>query len=102
VGVDADTSSAHEGERRTVVAHVHIDGLAPQDVAVQVLHGSIDSTGSFLHQPAVVSMQRQPDGAYTCTYAPSAAGPYGLTVRALPTHDGLISPVEMGIIAWAG
>lgn len=101
VSVDSDTSPAHEGEQRTVVARVDIDGLSPTDVAVQLLHGSVDSTGSFVHQSTVVAMQRQSDGAYTCTYAPIAAGPYGLTVRALPTHEGLISPVELGRIAWA-
>ncbi|MEN9504779.1 MAG: hypothetical protein RI958_705, partial [Actinomycetota bacterium] len=29
-------------------------------------------------------------------------GPYGVTVRVLPAHAGLISPVELGIAAWAG
>jgi starch phosphorylase len=99
--VDADSTPAHEGERRVAAAHVDIDGLAPTDVAVQLLHGSIDSTGSFIDSPAMVPMQRQDDGSYSCTYTVSAAGPYGLTVRALPTHEGLISPVELGIAAWA-
>jgi hypothetical protein len=34
-------------------------------------------------------------------YGVGEAGPYGITVRALPSHPDLISPVEMGTIAWA-
>jgi hypothetical protein len=34
-------------------------------------------------------------------YSVGEAGPYGITVRAMPSHPDLISPVEMGIIAWA-
>jgi len=99
--IDADVSPAHEGEQRTATAQVAIDGLAPASVAVQLLHGSVDSTGSFIGQPAMVPMERLADGSYRCTYAVNAAGPYGLTVRALPTHPALVSPVELGIAAWA-
>ena len=35
------------------------------------------------------------------TYTINSAGPYGVTVRVLPTHEALISPVEMGRAAWA-
>ena len=38
---------------------------------------------------------------YECTYQVHAAGPYGFTVRVLPTHPALISTVEMGKAAWA-
>ena len=29
------------------------------------------------------------------------AGPYGVTVRAVPGHHDLISPMDMGLVAWA-
>ena len=99
--VDADASDAHEGDRRTAVAQVSIDGLDPSDIAVQLLHGSIDSTGAFVGQPAIVPMERLADGSYRCEYVVNAAGPYGLTVRALPSHPALVTPVELGVIAWA-
>ena len=99
--VDADVAAAHEGDRRSAVAQVSIDGLDPSDLAVQVLHGSIDSTGSFVGHPEIVPMTRQDDGSYRCDYVVNAAGPYGLTVRALPSHPAMVHPVELGLIAWA-
>lgn len=99
--VEADASPAHEGERRTVTAHVELDGLDPLDVAVEVLHGPIDSTGSFIGLPLEVPLAHTKAGRYEGSYLVSAAGPYGLTVRALPSHPDLISPVELGVIAWA-
>ncbi|MEX0848068.1 MAG: alpha-glucan family phosphorylase, partial [Ilumatobacteraceae bacterium] len=100
-GLDADTSPAHEGDERTAHAQVYLDGIAVHDVDVQLLHGSIDSTGEFLGQPETLSMEHVDDGDFRCAYQVSAAGPYGLTVRVLPTHDGLITPVELGLAAWA-
>jgi len=45
---------------------------------------------------------RSADGVWQADYAVGDAGPYGITVRAMPSHPNLITPVEMGIIAWAG
>jgi glycogen phosphorylase len=100
--VDADTSPAHEGDERIARAHVHLDVISVSDVDVQLMHGSIDSTGEFVGRPETLSMEHDGDGNFRCTYSVSAAGAYGLTVRVLPRHDGLITPVELGLAAWAG
>ena len=100
-GVDGDTSAGHEGDERTATAHVYLDGVDTTDVDVQLLHGPIDSAGDFIGRPEILSMAHVVDGNYTVTYRVNAAGPYGFTVRVLPTHPGLISPVEMGHAAWA-
>ncbi|MFN6122339.1 MAG: alpha-glucan family phosphorylase [Actinomycetes bacterium] len=102
VSVDGDTSPAHEGDERSATARVAIDGLRPADVDVQLLHGSIDSTGGFLGRPEAISMTPADGGEYRCTYRVSASGPYGFTVRVLPTHPALTAPVELGRAAWAG
>ena len=100
-GVDVDTGVAHEGDERTALAHVELGALSTSDVEVQLIHGSIDSTGDFVGRPATVRMSSGHDGAFSATYRVDAAGPYGLTVRVLPTHPALISPVELGRAAWA-
>ncbi len=107
VGVDADTGPAHEGDERSATAQVHLDGIAVEDVDVQLLHGAIDSAGEFVGRPETLSMRHRgrADGdldVFEGTYAVSAAGAYGVTVRILPSHPGLISPVELGVAAWAG
>ncbi len=100
--VDGDTGPAHEGDDRTASATVQLDGLAPSDVVVQLLHGSTDQTGEFVGRPTAISMRHDDGDRYTCTYRVDAAGPYGFTVRVLPTHSALISEVELGKAAWAG
>ena len=99
--VDGDTGSAHEGDERTARAHVYLNGLQASDVNVQLLHGSIDSTGEFVGRPEAISMTPAGGDLYSCTYRVHAAGPYGFTVRVLPTHPALISAVETGKAAWA-
>jgi starch phosphorylase len=101
VDVDADTTPAHEGDHREVRATVEIDGLEPSSVVVQALHGSIDREGAFVEAPAAVVLHHQGGNQWLGTYVVAEAGPYGLTVRAMPAHDSLISPVELGLAAWA-
>jgi glycogen phosphorylase len=100
-GVDGDTGAAHEGDERSASAHVYLNGLSADDVDVQLLHGSIDSTGEFVGRPEAISMSPAGGDTYSCTYQVHAAGPYGFTVRVLPTHPALISAVETGKAAWA-
>jgi starch phosphorylase len=100
-GVDIDASPAHVGDEREAVAHVDLGSLTTADVTVQLLHGSIDSTGAFVGAPEALTMAERGRGAFACTYTINAAGPYGVTARVLPTHEGLISPVECGRAAWA-
>ena len=101
VDVESDTAPANEGDQRTVRAHVEIDGLDVADVGVQVLHGGVDSEGEFVGSPAVVTLTFVGDGVFEGSYTVGEAGPYGLTVRAMPSHPDLTSPVELGLIAWA-
>lgn len=101
VSVDTDASQAHEGDHRTVRATVQLDGLDPSWMKVQALHGAIDSEGAFVGDPAAVDLARSDDGTWHADYVVGDAGPYGITVRAMPSHPHLVTPVEMGIIAWA-
>ena len=41
------------------------------------------------------------DGAFEGTYDVGEAGPYGVTARVVPHHDDLISPMDVGLVAWA-
>ncbi len=101
VDIEADTTPAHEGDTRHVTAHVEIDGLEAESIKVQALHGPIDSEGEFIGPPQMVTLARTDAGTWEADYSVGEAGPYGITVRALPSHPDLISPVEMGTIAWA-
>jgi starch phosphorylase len=99
--IESDTAPAHEGDHRHVRAHVEIDGLEASSIAVQALHGPIDSEGEFIGSPLVVTLAPTAPGLWEADYEVGEAGPYGITVRAMPSHPDLISPVEMGTVAWA-
>jgi len=100
-GVDIDTTAANEGDQRTVKAHVELGGLDASEVMVQALHGPIDSAGSFITSPAGITLQSVGDGLFEGNYLVGEAGPYGVTVRAVPQHADLINPMELGLVAWA-
>lgn len=99
--VESDTTPAHEGDVRSVTARVDVGAIDPEHLAVQVLHGRINSEGSFLGQPTIVTLERSGDQAWSGKYVVGEAGPYGMTVRAVPVHPSLVSPVEVGLVAWA-
>jgi starch phosphorylase len=102
VDLDVDTSSAHEGDQRAVRARVELGVLDAGEVTVEALHGPIDSTGSFIATPATVTLAPTGDGTFEGTYEVGEAGPYGVTVRAVPHHGDLINPMDLGVVAWAG
>ncbi|HSB86421.1 MAG TPA: alpha-glucan family phosphorylase [Ilumatobacteraceae bacterium] len=99
--LDIDDTPAHEGDQRTVRVQLELGGLTPDEVTVQALHGQIDSAGSFVGIPKSVPLPAIGDATFDGTYTVGEAGPYGVTVRAIPQHPDLISPVELGLVAWA-
>jgi glycogen phosphorylase len=101
IDVDIDAAAANEGDERTVRAHVELGGLDAGEVKVQALHGPIDSAGSFIATPSAFALRLADDGAFEGTYTVGEAGPYGVTVRAIPRNGDMINPMEMGLVAWA-
>ena len=101
VDLDIDTSAAHEGDERVVRARVELGALNDGEVKVQALHGPIDSAGAFIETPATVALLPAGNGTFEGTYTVGEAGPYGVTVRVIPRNRDLISPMEMGLVAWA-
>ena len=74
---------------------------------MQLLHGPAGA-GDELIDPEVVSLAWSgTDGVgsglvrYEGGFRCERAGRYGFTVRVVPSHPGLTSPVELGSIAWA-
>jgi starch phosphorylase len=72
---------------------------------VQLLHGPAGQ-GQELSQPEVLALE--PAGAaddghlrYRGQFSCDRAGRYGITVRIVPIHATLVTPVEMGRVAWA-
>jgi hypothetical protein len=69
-------------------------------VAVELLHGVVGPTDEIV-EPQRVTMQAEDGGRYVGEFACEAAGRYGFTVRVVPAHADLTTPLELGAIAWA-
>jgi starch phosphorylase len=105
LSVETDIDVASLGADRVVDAEVSLGALDASDVDVQLLHGLVGQADE-LEQPTVVTME--PAGRksgsnrrYRGRFACEQAGRYGFTVRVVPAHPLLSSPVELGRIAWA-
>ena len=100
--VDNVVTAGVEEPVRVVVA---LDGLSPDDVRVEVVHGRLDSEGNIIGEPEVIGLTcaGPADGgtAYEGTYRVDVAGPHGFALRVAPHHPDLAHPLELGRIAWA-
>ena len=99
--LDVDTSAADTGASRPVTVTVAMDGLDPNDLRVDVLHGTVGPDGEFRPEPATVTLTPTGDGAYTGELVLTAPGTYGVAARVIPVHPALASPYELGLAAWA-
>jgi glycogen phosphorylase len=102
--VEGEVLAASVGERRDIAATVRIGRLSTDDVLVQLAHGRVGPSGEIV-DPTVVEMVASEcvDGTcrYTGSFVAGGAGLYGFAVRVLPSHSDLITPLELGRIAWA-
>ena len=89
------------GSSVDVRAFVSLGDLQPQDVTVQVLSGRVDADDR-IQGPLTTDMEplEQYEGGrwkYRAHLTLDRNGPFGYTVRVLPRHEGMITPVEMGL-----
>ena len=86
-----------------VRAHVRLGDLTPDDVLVQVVFGRVDGDDRLLSpEYADLKPHESYDGSrwlFSGDFSLERTGPFGYTVRVLPRHQGMASPVEMGLLA---
>jgi starch phosphorylase len=100
-GVDA---VPQVGDELHVRAQVNLDGLTPEDVAVEVVFGRARE-GDRLENPERIELTpTETPGStveFTGTVALSRSGSFGYNVRVVPRNPLLASPAELGLIAVA-
>jgi starch phosphorylase len=98
-------AQARAGDRVVVRADVTLGGLAPGDVAVQLIYGRTDADGELTGDRDVLRLEpAQTDAANTTfegTLELETTGPFGYAVRVVPQHPHLVSDVELGLMAFA-
>jgi starch phosphorylase len=103
--VKNETTEIRLGDEVLVSARVALNGLAPEDVAVQVVSGSVDASGEITN-PVTIGMHpsgRDESGSerFQAVLKPSAkTGLHGYSIRILPKHPDLICSFVPGLITW--
>ncbi|HUQ63717.1 MAG TPA: alpha-glucan family phosphorylase [Acidimicrobiales bacterium] len=97
--VQSQPATPQLGETCTVAVSVNLGGLEPEDVTVELLHGSAGDSSELL-APAVEPMVLA-DGVWRASWAPETSGRQGFTVRVVPSHPHLPSFGELGLVTWA-
>ncbi|MDR3342644.1 MAG: alpha-glucan family phosphorylase [Treponema sp.] len=93
------------GDSLTVTAFIELGTLTPEELQVELYHGSISNQTGLLENTRRTEMKAlgQEGNAYQyqvrieCT----DTGFQGHTVRILPKHDALVHPYRAGFIKWA-
>jgi glycogen phosphorylase len=93
------------GSQLRVTAKLKLGRLRPEDLAVEMVHGTVTSSGLIEHGE-ITRMEFQPNagsngssgfmGSITCR----ASGQHGFALRVLPRHEDMGDPYELNMIRW--
>jgi starch phosphorylase len=105
--VESDDADLSPGGRLTVRAIVALSSLTPADVAVEVVYGRAGDSDEIIdpiRSPLQLDGAVGPDGEarYSGAAELGQPGPFGYTVRVLPSHRLLSGPAELGLVAVPG
>jgi len=92
------------GRKATITAVVDLGGLTPDDVAVQMLSGALDSRGeasSYEIAPMDLAGTEGSAATYVVDVELDESGLWGYTVRVVPRHALLTSDADMGLVVQA-
>ena len=103
VDVSIPGASPALGSAIPIRAYVHLGNLHPEDVVVQVVFGRVNGDDSITEQGTsdLVPAESYDSGRWRFDGLMDLdrTGAYGYTVRVLPSHEGLVSVADMGLVA---
>jgi starch phosphorylase len=95
----------NRGDSLTVTAQVDLGGLNPEEVKVELYHGTVSTQDSSITKAQKAEMRPMGQEGnlyrYQVKIECSTTGMQGHTVRILPKHDALVHPYRSGLIKWA-
>lgn len=102
--VDAGPDEVTVGATLPVRAHVALGELKPEDVAVEIFQGQVDSRGELLDGTAVpmTAAGRNDDGSirFEGRVPTARTGRFGFAVRVVPRHAELTQPYGFVPVKW--
>ncbi|MDR0399649.1 MAG: alpha-glucan phosphorylase, partial [Treponema sp.] len=93
------------GDSLTVTAFVDLGILSPEELKVELYHGSVSNQGSHIENARCVEMKHigheENVNLFQVKVECEDTGMQGHTVRILPKHEALVHPYRSGLIKWA-
>jgi starch phosphorylase len=91
------------GKQLHVHATVNLGGLSPGDVAVEIFHGRLNSSGEIVAGTPVQMMfvSHASDAVFDGDVPAAGSGQHGFAIRVLPFHVDLVNPFSLGLITWS-
>jgi starch phosphorylase len=90
------------GDVLSVRAFVYLDGIGPEDVLVQLVHGRVSDADVLTETETMpLHLAESYEGGqhrFEGQVSLSRTGAFGYTVRLLPRHEGLASVTELGLV----
>jgi starch phosphorylase len=105
VSENSSTSSHLKvGEEMEISATISISPFVPDDLSIEVYTGTLDAKAEIVDGESIpmTPTHTGEDGVYVysarlpCT----TSGRWGYAVRALPKHESLVTPHDLGLIHW--
>jgi len=93
------------GAEVRVRALVRLGSVSPNDVSIELYHGSVDTWGNIRDGSVVRMDYKEPTGQdgehwFIGLMPCKTSGRRGITIRVLPKHQDLLNPYETGLILW--
>lgn len=92
------------GDALTVTACIKLGSLSPDEVLVELYHGSVSNQGEIVNASLVEMKPIEQEGdchKYKVGITCNTTGKQGHTIRILPKHPLLVHPYLPGLIKWA-
>jgi len=93
------------GSQLRVTAEVRMGRLTQDDIAVEIYHGRVDSSGNITSGEVVrMEFVACDETEHVCTFTGAIpcriSGQHGFAIRVMPKHADLLEPYEPGMILW--
>ncbi|GMO39237.1 MAG: glycosyltransferase family 1 protein [Termitinemataceae bacterium] len=93
------------GDVFTISSYIELGNLTPEEVLVELYHGSVNSQGKDIQNAAHTEMKstgKEGNGyKYQVRISCEQTGNQGHTLRIVPKHPSLVHPYRSGFIKWA-
>ena len=103
--IDTPASRIGFGEKMAVEIGAKVDGLAPDDLVVELLmtrhEGDLDGARILKYPLAPTgNVNEAGEQIYRLDVAPELCGKLDYRIRAYPKPEALMHPFEMGLMVW--